>query len=528
MKALKDVLMEERQSLYGSICKAAEFKPEESAIVFVKKNGGALNVSWRELRSYVDRLSARLNALGIGEGSRVVVAMPNSLGAVSAMLAVWHLGGCAFLLSSELPENERRLLLGQITPALVISAWKNCGCETLNLTETELAALPDAEPLPDVIGVPAKACATGGSTGTPKIIIEDAPLVYGREDFISWNAITGQDFGYRQLICGSLHHSLFCNSFIMGLAMGNSAVITRRFDEAQVLSCIERYGINCMVLVPTMMSRVIRSPRCKETDLSSIKTMHHAGALCPRWLKQDWIELIGAEKVHEFYSMTEKIGTTAIRGDEWLLHPESAGRAYGCSVEILDDEQNPVPNGTIGSVYFHPSAARNTHYLLGEQRLVRHGDAVSVGDLGYMDDEGYLYLVDRRSDMIISGGENIYPAEVENALRAYPQVEDIVVIGLPDSKWGRRVHALIELNCPRGDFDIYEFTSFGFKQLSNYKLPKTIELLDRIPRDNAGKVNKRALVEDRLNAGEDGGEFNYIKLVNGHQLIAWRAKKAKQ
>lgn len=526
MDNLKDKLCACRHTVYECISIISALKANETAIIFVENDGSETALSWCELLSYVDHAAYTLSKLGIREGSRVVVAMPNGIACIAAMAAVWHLGACAFILSYELPAKERDVLLGQIEPQLIIAPWTDCVAPTINFTESKLDADTSVRvSITDVSRVPAKASATGGSTGTPKIIIEDTPLEYGAVDFAAWNALTGQDFEWRLLICGSLHHSLFCNSLIMGLCMGCSVVILSHFDENLALSCIERYSINSAVLVPTMMSRIMRSPKLRETDLSSLKAMQHAGASCPQWLKEEWIELLGADNVYEFYSMSEKVGIAAIRGDEWLMHKGSVGRGFGCSIYILDDSQNPVPNGVTGNVYFKTSRSPGAHYLLDSQSLVKHDDMVSVGDLGYLDDDGYLYLVDRRSDMIISGGKNVYPAEVENVLRKCTSVKDIVVIGLPDANWGRRVHALIEPECPVQDFDLYAFASFGFRRLSNYKLPKTIELVEHIPRDGAGKVNKKLLLEDRLNSNGIDSRFKYITVPNGHQIYAWRSAR---
>ena len=390
---------------------------------------------------------------------------------------------------------------------------------------------PEGAALPDAVSQPSKATATGGSTGIPKIILEEAPMLYGESDFVQWQYVTGQHAGQTLLICGSLHHSLFNNAFYISMALGNTAVLMKRFDETGAVDAVEKYKVNNIVLVPTMMSRILRCDAAKSADLSSVESVEHAGASCPVWLKKEWIERLGAEKIYEFYSMSEKVGMTTIRGDEWLRHEGSVGRPMGAEVRILSDNMESVPPRTVGNVYFLSDQPRTTHYLLDTQKYDTDGArAISVGDLGYLDEEGYLYLVDRRSDMIISGGKNIYVTEVENALREYKDVRDIVVVGLPDASWGRRVHAIIEPACPPEEFGLYEFASFGFRTLSNFKLPKSMELVERLPRDESGKIRRKALAEERAEVDVPGGEekFGIIKVPNGHQILAWRAKRAKE
>ena len=530
INSFSDVMNGETKSIYGWIRHWAAEKGPDCALILVDKDGSERNTSWAELLSAVDKTSLYFHDLGLCVGSRVAVAMPNSLSGIVSALAAWHLGCCVFFLSPELPDNELEVLLSQIQPQLVVALGKHAGWSVSRMTESFIASLPEPQSsLPDISALPARATATGGSTGTPKIIIEDIPMSYGPVDFVSWQMLTGQHAGQRLLVCGSLHHSHFGNNFYIALGMGNTNILMRQFNEELFLKLVEKHKVNAFVLVPTMMSRIIRSLDHNKVDLSSVECMHHAGAACPVWLKKDWIKLLGGEKVYEFYSMSEKIGITAVRGDEWLLHEGCVGRPFGCTVEILDDDMNPVENGTVGNVFFKMASVGTSHYLMDTQKLtLSPSGSVSVGDLGYIDDDGFVYLVDRRSDMIITGGKNVFATEVENVIKECPQVADALVIGLTDVTWGRRVHAIIEPVCPPEEFKLYSFADFGFRRISNYKLPKSIELVDRIPRDQNGKVNKRRLVDEREASGEDSGKFKFITVPNGHQIYAWRKKKAAQ
>ena len=519
------------QSIYKCITQTAENRPAEPAIIELRKSGKKRSITWSLLHQSVNRMAHHLKDHKVTVKSRVVIALPNSISAVIATLGAWRLGSCVFFLSYQLTPSEQENLLEQIKPDLILAAWKNTSYPVIPITDQTIIKLENGgEELPDIVSVPCRATATGGSTGIPKIIIEEVAMHYGESDFSRWSEITGQVTGQTQLICGSLHHALFNNSFYIALAMGNRIILTDKFDEYSILAAIEKYKVNSIVLVPTMMALIAKCPKLSDTDLSSISCMHHAGASCPVWLKKKWIDMIGAEKVHEFYSMSEKVGLTHIRGDEWLLHEGSVGKPLSGEIKILDDEQNPVETGTVGNIYFVCTVPFHTHYLDGAHKMMKsriYDNAISMGDLGYLDQGRYLYLVDRRCDMIISGGKNVYAAEVENTLREYSGVKDIVVIGLSDPHWGRRVHALIQPSCAPEDFDIYGFASFGFRNICNFKLPKTIELVDSLPRSEVGKLRRKALIEERENTKDAASVFHYISFPNGHQLNAWNAKRQR-
>ena len=506
-------------SIFSRVHMYAQMKPAEAAIVEVSPDESERTISWMKLENLVNRFAHALKKDGIRIGSKVVVSLPNSIENAVSTLAVWRLGGCAIHLPFSLVNRERISLLELIKPDLVIAEWSGAPYKTINVTEDYLNGLPEQTGgyLPDVLHNPCKAVASGGSTGTPKIIVENGVMGYRSEDFKMWHVTTGQRFEQVQLVSGAMYHSLFNTSFYFGLAMGHKIILMKKFDEALLLKLVQKYKVNSMALVPTMMSRILQCTSLAETDLSSIATIHHAGASCPVWLKRAWTELIGPEKIHEFYSMSEKIGMTHIRGDEWLGHVGSVGKPVGCLVEILDKDGDPVPPGVVGDIYFRSPASAGAYYLGCRGFKTSKNGSTSVGDLGWLDKDGYLYIVDRRSDMIVSGGKNIYAAEVENALREYPLLRDIVVIGLSDEKWGRRVHAVVELNCPKERFSIYDFARFGYEKLSNYKMPKTLEIIDRMPRNDAGKLRRNDLVEER-ESKDSADRFTFYEMPHYSQI----------
>ncbi|MCE3288250.1 MAG: AMP-dependent synthetase and ligase [Caulobacter sp.] len=233
-------------------------------------------------------------------------------------------------------------------------------------------------------------------------------------------------------------------------------------------------------------------------SLPSLRMMLHMAAPCPAWLKEAWIGWLGSERVWEYYGTTEGIGSTMISGTDWLAHPGSVGRVReGYEMRILDDAGRELPAGEVGEVYFRPrGGAGSTYRYLGSEAR-RIGEWETPGDLGSVDADGYLYLSDRRNDLIISGGANIYPAEVEAALEAHPAVRGSAVIGLPDDEWGARVHAIVQLG-EDADLDEAALMAFAGERLARYKLPRSIEFADEPLRDEAGKVRRAALRQARL------------------------------
>jgi bile acid-coenzyme A ligase len=234
--------------------------------------------------------------------------------------------------------------------------------------------------------------------------------------------------------------------------------------------------------------------------LPSLRMMLHMAAPCAAWLKEAWIGWLGSERVWEYYGTTEGIGSTMISGTDWLAHRGSVGRVReGYELKILDEAALERPVGEVGEVYFRPhgGAGSTYHYLGSAPRRI--GEWESHGDLGRLDEDGYLFLSDRRNDLIISGGANIYPAEVEAAIDAHPAVRTSAVIGLPDEDWGARVHAIVQ-PLEGAALDDTELLDFVAERLARFKLPKSIEFTSESLRDEAGKVRRAALRDARLSA----------------------------
>jgi bile acid-coenzyme A ligase len=262
---------------------------------------------------------------------------------------------------------------------------------------------------------------------------------------------------------------------------------------------IEKNRVTTFTSTPTMLQRIAALPDIGRRDLSSLNWVMQGAAVIPPNLVRTWIDLIGAQKLFMAYGMTEGLGLTSIRGDEWLTHPGSVGRGFrGTEVRILDEHGAPVPTGEVGEIYLRWPMTGLYHYLGDASLLPATEDGfATAGDLGWLDEDGFLYIADRRVDMIITGGANVFPAEVESALLDHPAIADVVVVGLKDEQWGRRVHAIVEPRDPHNPPSAADVIAFAKERLAAYKVPKTVEFVDAVPRSAATKVSRGQLVAER-------------------------------
>jgi bile acid-coenzyme A ligase len=229
-----------------------------------------------------------------------------------------------------------------------------------------------------------------------------------------------------------------------GLAMGHKLVVMEVFSPNLFLQLVERHRVNFVVLVPTLMRALASVKDVDRYDLSSIEALYRGSGPCTETVKRRWLELLPPERVFEDYGSIEDIGFVTIRGDEWLNHPGSVGRSSkACRVFVLDGDGNEAPAGEVGEVYFHSPRIAQPHYISGGAPLYERAGGLTVGDLGYLDDQGYLHLVDRRADMLNVGGLNVYPAKVEAVILELDSVVDAAVVGRPDELFGHRVHAVV-------------------------------------------------------------------------------------
>lgn len=453
-------------------------------------------ISWSELDASTNRLARAYQALGVRENDFVTIALPNGIEFFQACFATWKLGATPQPVSARLPKLERDQIIDLGKPSLVVGVEKEEYSPTPSLPEgfEAGAELSDA-PLPERKAASFKAMTSGGSTGRPKLIVSRSPAEWDTD--LDYLEIPNQG---AMLVPGPLYHNGPFLWAMIALFKGASVAITTRFDAEKTLERIDTLGIDIIYLVPTMMRRIWALPEEVRSgyDLTSLKTLWHLAAPCPPWLKEAFIEWLGPEVIWELYGGTEGQGSTTIQGTEWLTHKGSVGRPVEtCEMKIVGEDGQTLPSGDVGEVFLRPLTGQgSTYYYLGADAKSLDGGWESLGDMGWMDEEGYLYLTDRLSDMIIVGGANIYPAEIEAALDAFPGVRSSAVIGLPDEDMGARLHAIIDV--PAGTLDEAALDTHLKERLVTYKRPKMIEVVTSPLRDDAGKTRRRALRAERI------------------------------
>jgi bile acid-coenzyme A ligase len=476
----------------------AERDPQAVAVVF-----GDREIRRGEMERRSNRLARAYERRGVGEGDLVTIALPNSTEFFEACLATWKLGATPNPVSSVLPDAERRAIVETADPALLVGAADS---EYPDRASVPVGFEPDPalsdEPLPDRVPASARAMTSGGSTGRPKVILDLTPARCDPE--LPENRMVA---GGTTLVPGPLYHAGPFITAWQSLLSGRRVVLVERFDASECLALIEKHGVDWVLFVPTMMQRIWKLPEEERgaRDLSCLDTVMCSGAPSPAWLKRAWIEWIGPEKIHEAYGGSERIGGTAISGTEWLAHPGSVGKPTGGrKMKILDSEGRPCEPGEIGEVFMMPPGGQGSTYrYIGDEARATGDGWETLGDMGYMDEDGYLYLVDRKTDMIVTGGANVYPAEVEAAIDSHPAVRSSAVIGLPDPDLGQRIHALVDAPSGLGDAALREHLD---ERLVRYKVPRSFEWVDDPLRDDAGKVRRSALREARIAPVADGDD----------------------
>ena len=287
--------------------------------------------------------------------------------------------------------------------------------------------------------------------------------------------------------------------------LGGTVVVLERFDAEEFLRAVERDSVTHAQVVPTMMVRMLALPdEVKERyDMSSLTCMVHAAAPCPPEAKRQMIEWLGPI-VCEYYAGTEGNGMTFLTSEEWLAHPGSVGKSVNGVPHICDEEGNELETGGIGLVYFEqPKANFEYHGDPEKTKSSRHpkfDNWMTLGDIGYLDEDGFLYLTDRRAFTIISGGVNIYPAEIESALIMHPDVVDIAVFGLPDPEFGEYVHAVVqlELGVAADDSTVEVLRAYAREHLAGFKVPRVFDFRDELPRLPTGKLYKQQIRDEYL------------------------------
>lgn len=468
---------------------------------------GADELTWEMLERNANRRARAFAGLGVKAGDFVAIGLPNSNVFYETSFAVWKLGATPTSLSHRLPRGEAAAILDILKPSLVVGGEPEWNAPNSVPRDFMPEGVSD-EPLDRPVARYWKAMTSGGSTGRPKVILDHEPAV---TDTAAAPPLQIEP-GTALLNPGPLYHNAPFIVSHFALFAGGSVTGLPKFDAEEALRLIDRHKLEWVNFVPTMMHRIWSLPEEVRSryDVSSLKTVFHMAAPMPAWLKEKWIEWLGPDKIHELYGGTERQGRTVISGTEWLAHRGSVGKVdpTTCAIRIVGEDGNDVPVGETGEVYFMPAdGVGTTYHYIGAEPKRRPDGWESIGDVGRLDEDGYLYLGDRLTDMILRGGANIYPAEVEAAVMAHPDVHSSIVVGLPDPDLGSRIHALIEIN-PGADAQAV-IDSMGpvlTDLLSRNKHPESYEVSTVTLRDDSGKTRRTLLRDERiawLKAGRD-------------------------
>ncbi len=468
-----------------------------------------------------DRISRGLNALGVQEGGTVAAMLKNSPSYVATVIACrragvylvpinWHFkaGEVAFLLQDSgaqvllahedlietiqagIPAQVALLVapLHESAQGIATQAWPSLGQES--------DVLPESQRFPFNAVV-----YTSGTTGKPKGVrrLPVPPELRAQVDAEAVQvpkAVYGTTAGSVAMLSAPMYHSATMSFVSHACAVGATLVLEPHFKPEQTLQLIEQHQVTHAYLVPTMYQRLLALPaevRARH-DLGSLVQVSSTGSPCARELKLRMIEWFGPV-ITEAYGSSEAGYTTFITAPEWLAKPGSAGKALGSALlSIVGDDGQELPRGEIGLIYVRQPAMPDFTYIGREderQKMGRDG-LVTLGDMGFMDEDGYLFICDRRSDMVISGGVNIYPAEVEASIMTMPEVSDVAVFGIPDAEFGEALAAAVQLK-EGATLTPATLQARLRAQIANYKIPKTVTFHDSLPREDTGKIFKRLL-----------------------------------
>jgi long-chain acyl-CoA synthetase len=502
----------------------AERTPDKPAYVLA---GSGDTVTYRELDDRSNRLAQLLWARGLRFGDHVAILMDNNARYLEVCWAAQRSGLYFTPINYHFNAEEVAYIVDDCDAAALVAS------ATLAATAAELipllsdrvairlmvddATVDGYENYDEAVAAyPAKPLAeeleghamlySSGTTGRPKgirYVLEPTPVGNPPPTLAGFASTYGLGEDSVYLSPAPLYHSAPLQFCIAITRLGGTAVILEHFDPEGALAAIERYRVTHAQFVPTMFVRMLKLPAAVRDrhDVSSLQVAVHAAAPCPVEIKRQMIEWWGPI-LFEYYSATEAMGSTMITSEEWLAHPGSVGRPFLTTVHILDEGGRECAVGEPGVVWFEPSARMmRFEYHKDPDKTAATRDErgwATVGDIGYLDDDGYLYLTDRRDFMIVSGGVNIYPQEAENLLVTHPKVMDAAVFGIPDPEMGERVHAVVQ-PVSAGDAGPElerELLAFCRDHLAHYKCPKAIDFDDELPRQPTGKLYKR-LLRDR-------------------------------
>ena len=503
----------------------AETTPDKAAVIM---GGTGEIITYRALDAEANRLSQLFHAAGLRPGDHVAFCLENHPHFLAVAWGAHYAGLYYTAMSSRLTVEESEYIINDCgARAFITSAYKaDMAAELIDRMpevatrlmldstidgfdpyESTVAGYP-AEPLPDRVAG-RDMLYSSGTTGRPKGV-KTAATADPIETDTPVTALAQMLFGYTDetvyLSTAPLYHSAPLRFTMSVHQVGGTAVVMEHFDPEQALALIERYRVTASQWVPTMFIRLLKLPAAVRAryDVSSLEAVIHAAAPCPAAVKEQMIEWWGPV-IHEYYAGTEGNGFVYCNSIDWMTHKGTVGQALIGEIHIVDDDGVEVPVGEAGTIFFGKGADFEYHNdpdKTAESRDPRGWS--TLGDIGKLDPDGFLYLTDRKSYMIISGGVNIYPQEAENILAMHPKVHDVAVIGVPNADFGEEVKAVVQpVDMTDAGPDLErELIDYCRTHLADVKCPRSVDFEAELPRHPTGKLYKR-LVRDRYWVGHE-------------------------
>jgi len=497
----------------------AQSQPDKPGVIDDRPDGTVVMWAYAELEAQSNRVANLLLSLGAEAGQKVLWCGPNSPEVLAVMSAARKIGAVAVPLNYRLTPEEALYIIDHSDAevayvdhehAPMFAALRDRLAKVRHiiavggpapdgmLTDADIAAAPAHAPdVGDVVGTGGAMIYTSGTTGRPKGAVRGGP-----PDPEVMGALL-MLFGYRPddiyITSGPLYHSGPSAFMGAGLLFGQTIVVQRRFDAEDWLRLVDKYRVSSTFSAPALVRMICALPQeVKDRyDRSSMRVMVANAAPWSYALKQQYVADFPPESLFEVYGSTELGVDTVLLPADQMRKPGSCGKpAPLIEIRLLDDDGHEV-TGTgpdhVGEVFVRSKVVFDTYYKNdASYESNSHGDFHTVGDIAYWDDEGYLYICDRKSDMIISGGMNIYPAEIEAALEQHPGIYDVAVFGIPSDEWGEAVHATV-VRSPGSSLTGGEITAFAREHLASYKVPRSVDFTDELPRTGSGKLLKRQL-----------------------------------
>jgi bile acid-coenzyme A ligase len=469
------------QSVSQRLTQIAEQTPDDAAVISFLPDGTEIALRWAELdrRTQIDAATLLQTARFAAGMAVVCVTARQTPATIVKFLTAARAGLAIFPLDPHMP--------GQLHARMIQHVRENYGP---TIEDNSLAAgTRDKARETRVAGY---LLATGGTSGALKIVAYPGPLTYDSRLLPSLLLRrAGWHTGQRQLILGPLYHAAPLMYCLTGLLDANTIVLPPSFEPAKTWGLLSDYRIEWLQLTPTHMTRIAEVAPQADSVLSHIRGILHTAAACPHQTKRRWLELVEPSRVFELYSATEDIGSTLADGEEWLERPGTVGRGVLTQIRILDEDRRSLPAGVTGRIFMRrPRSALQAPQYLGGDSSSSVGDGFrSVGDYGWMDTDGYLFLAPRRDDLIVVGGKNVYPADVESVIAEHPMVADVAVIGISDAVFGARIVAVVSTRDDR-PIGVADLIAHCGGRLVAHQLPREVLQVPRVPRNEAGKIQR--------------------------------------